>query len=185
MNAIDFLKQKLGALAFQFPQVQLKYTYNSSIATHIVELTPEKEYYNNEALDDAWIPVSIEFMETFASESIAFVSSDSSLAIEQPEFEWNKPVPEDDALTMNKVFHALLQTKATYELPTTFIYNQREGSNFLILNETIINTHHDSTLQFNSQVTTVAVNKKAPKPLFNIDQINLNEAGTIDNAMAA
>ena len=103
MEPITFLKEKLGSLAARFPHIHIRYAYKPSIATHIVELSSVEDYYKNEALEAAWIPLSIEFMETFDSENIAFISSDSSLAIVKPELEWNKPVSEQDVFKMNEV----------------------------------------------------------------------------------
>ncbi len=89
MEPITFLKEKLNFLSVQFPTIRVRYAYNNSIATHIVELTPENEYYNNASLDDAWIPILIEFMERFRGENISFTSSDSNLAISEAEMEFN------------------------------------------------------------------------------------------------
>ncbi len=89
MLAQEFLKSQLSNLATQFTEVQIRYAYNKLIETHVVEITPEYEYYNNSSLDDAWINISLEFMEKFQDENISFISSDSSLAIVQADFEWN------------------------------------------------------------------------------------------------
>lgn len=89
MEPLTFLKEKLRSLSIQFRSVQIRYAYNNSIATHIVELTPENEYYNNTLLDDTWIPISIDFMEMFPGENISFISSDSNLAIAKAEIEFN------------------------------------------------------------------------------------------------
>lgn len=118
MEPVNFLKDRLENLALHFPQVQIKYAYNASIATHIVELTPEAEYYFNEALDKMWIPISIEFMETFPTESISFISSDSNLAIDKGEFEWNKHNIEWEPI-MNDVFNDVLQNPFEFEFPVT------------------------------------------------------------------
>lgn len=88
-NTFEFLYKELGAIAENFPQVHIKCGYDRVIETHIVELLPLSEYQNNTALDDAWIPLSIRFMETFAQDDISFISSGSTLNIDNVLFEFN------------------------------------------------------------------------------------------------
>jgi hypothetical protein len=92
MTPVDFLYTELNAIAREFPQVHIKYDYNELIRTHIVVLLPLEEYRDNKALDDRWIPVSFRFQEIFPNQDIAFVSSDSTLDMDIPTMEWNKPV---------------------------------------------------------------------------------------------
>lgn len=87
--SIEFIKEKLALLANDFKTITIKYAYNGAINTHVVELTPVNEYYNNEVLDKCWIPISLDFKRLFENEDITFISSDSMLKITQPEFEWN------------------------------------------------------------------------------------------------
>jgi len=88
-SSVEFIKEKLGLLANAFKTITIRYAYNDAISTHIVELTPEEEYYNNTALDKCWIPISLEFKTLFENEDITFISSDSILKISDPAFEWN------------------------------------------------------------------------------------------------
>ena len=87
--SLEFIKEKLEHLANAFKTVTIRYAYNDAISTHIVELSPEEEYYNNTALDKCWIPISLEFNRLFENEDITFISSDSILKISNPVFEWN------------------------------------------------------------------------------------------------
>ncbi|UPK66584.1 hypothetical protein [Chitinophaga filiformis] len=87
--SIEFIKEKLALLANAFKTIAIKYAYNDVINTHVVELTPVNEYYNNEALDKYWIPISLDFKRLFENEDITFISSDSLLSVANPEFEWN------------------------------------------------------------------------------------------------
>ncbi|SHN40943.1 hypothetical protein [Chitinophaga sp. CF418] len=87
--SIEFIKEKLELLANAFKTITIKYAYNYAINTHIVELTPETEYYNNDALDKFWIPISLDFKRLFEKEDITFISSDSILRIANPVFEWS------------------------------------------------------------------------------------------------
>lgn len=88
-TSVEFIKEKLELLANAFKTITIRYAYNHAINTHIVELTPEEEYYNNNALDKCWIPISLEFKRLFENEDITFISSDSILRISDPVFEWN------------------------------------------------------------------------------------------------
>lgn len=90
MSAQNFLYSALEDISIKFPQVGIKYSFNSVINTHIVVLLPLEEYHSNSALDDAWIPLSFQFRELFPEDEIAFVSSDSSLSSSTPIFEFNR-----------------------------------------------------------------------------------------------
>jgi len=89
LTSAEFIKEKLQLLADTFTTVTVRYAYDNAISTHIVELTPEEEYYNNTALDKFWIPISLDFKRLFENEDITFISSDSILKISDPVFEWN------------------------------------------------------------------------------------------------
>ncbi len=91
MTAVEYLKEKLCILANKFPQVTIKYGFDVVINTHIVELTPQDEYYYNTALDDSWIPISLDFMQHFPNDYISFVSNDSTLRVEEPQFSFKAP----------------------------------------------------------------------------------------------
>ena len=86
----EFIREKLAQIAEAFPQVTIKYNFNDLIGTHIVELSPEQEYYNNTQLDDAWLNLVPIFWDKFPAEDITFISTDSTLRIENPEFAFNQ-----------------------------------------------------------------------------------------------
>lgn len=89
MLAKEFIFEKLTTLAQQFPGVTIKYDFDSMIKTHIVELSPISEYYNNDLLTDNWIEIAKEFLEKFPTEDISFISTDSILKVTNPEFTLN------------------------------------------------------------------------------------------------
>ena len=89
MTSIEYIQQKLGGLSKQFPHLTFKYAFDTIIQTHVVEISPEAAYYHNKQLDNAWIPVSLEFMQLFEDETISFISSDSILAPSNPELVFN------------------------------------------------------------------------------------------------
>jgi hypothetical protein len=96
MTSVEFLRAELSLIAEKFQNVHIKYGFNSKIETHIVELLPLIEYTSNRDLDNAWIPLSIKFMETFKDEEIAFISSDSSLSLKEFIFEFNAGVSKEE-----------------------------------------------------------------------------------------
>lgn len=120
MSPENYIYEKLSTLADSFPNVKIRYAYNSKIETHIVELTPEREYYFNEKLDDAWIPISMEFKMLFEYEDISFVSSDSILKIEVPEKEWNSEVGALDFEYYNQIIEKLTYTNINIHFQTEF-----------------------------------------------------------------
>ena len=91
MNSLEFLKVELEKISKKFNAVHIKYGFNRAISTHIVELLPLAEYLHNDTLTEAWMPLSFEFGAQFPNEEIAFVSSNSTLSIQEPIFEFNIP----------------------------------------------------------------------------------------------
>ena len=117
MNPVEFLKYELHNIAVKFPNVHIKYGYNYLIDTHIVELLPLIEYLENKELDKAWIPLSIDFMEQFADDNIAFISSDSSLAIKEIIFEFN-PLACSEENIISEIFAPFAEFEFNYDFPT-------------------------------------------------------------------
>ena len=99
MNSTNFIKGQLSIIAANFPHILIKYGFDASIETHIVELLPFSEYYDNSRLSDEWVPVSLKFMKLFPNENIAFISSDSTLTIDDVLFEANYNIHAEEDLT--------------------------------------------------------------------------------------
>lgn len=89
MTAKEFLREKLAHFAETFPHITIKYNYDELAEAHIIELSPITEYYNNPKLDDTWITLIKNFWGQFPAEHICFISSDSTLRVENPEFAFN------------------------------------------------------------------------------------------------
>ena len=117
MESIEFLQIELEFIALQFPNVHIKYGYNEVIETHIVELLPLYEYKNNSDLDNAWIPLSLRFMKLFKHEEITFISSDSSLALNNVIFEFNA-YSCTEQLIIGEIFSELTDQLLDYSFPT-------------------------------------------------------------------
>lgn len=137
MLAKDFIKEKLTFLAQAFPHILIKYEFNELIKTHVVELSPIESYYKDPVLDDAWIDISSKFQERFPSEDISFVSVDSTLKINNPEFTFNneisritlKPIQVSNLYQAVSEIYEEWSTKINWEkisIPTdiTFYYNK-------------------------------------------------------------
>jgi hypothetical protein len=89
MLAREFLYERLESLSRDFPAVQIKYKFNKWAKTHIVELTPVESYYTDTALENAWMNLVGTFTDNFPAGDISFISSDSILSINHPEFSFN------------------------------------------------------------------------------------------------
>jgi hypothetical protein len=102
MNTIDFLRLKLTRLHSAFPNTLIKYGFDTDIDRHIVEITPREVYEHNDELDECWMSIAREFMESYPYQSISFVSDDSILKVERPEF---IIYPELDMIYSTRLFH--------------------------------------------------------------------------------
>ena len=117
MKAVEYLQKELKIIANNFPNVNIRYGYNEMIRTHIIELLPLIEYNTNEDLDNAWIPLSISFLENYIDEELAFISSDSSLSLKNIIFEFN-PTAFTEENIINELFGILTYTSIKYNFPT-------------------------------------------------------------------
>jgi hypothetical protein len=117
MNPIEFLKNELKSIAEKFPNVHIKYGFNSFIETHIVELLPLIEYTGNKELDKAWIPLSLQFMQEYADDNIAFISSDSPLSLKEVTFEFNSTACSEGNI-ISELFAPLTESELHYDFPT-------------------------------------------------------------------
>ncbi len=104
MTPQEFLKNQLTALAQLFPHIHIQYGFDAVVDTHIVQLDPINEYYQNGALDDAWMPIAMAFDEQF-QDCISFISSDSSLKVEVADMEWNQRI---QAITHLEDYNAIV-----------------------------------------------------------------------------
>ena len=147
MTSTDFLKRELEAIANKFTNVHIKYGYNDIIETHIVELLPLIEYNTNKALDDAWIPVSLKFMEMFKDEEVAFISSDSSLTLKNVIFEFNASCTEESVIS--ELYAPLTEIHLCYTFPTEFPNGRiLANTNFNCLNSPIEILSEESNLEY-------------------------------------
>lgn len=161
MKPLEYLKGKLTELAINFPLITVKYAYDKLINYHVIELTPIEEFYNNEKLDDFWIPVSIEFSDLFPDEYVTFISNDSSLKIEKPELIFNDK--QLSHIDIEEIFNEILNAPIDINYTTTFesihsksihiSYNQTQFSSIKIPTQNeIINFNSQQTLQIKQEI---------------------------------
>ncbi|MDI9364718.1 MAG: hypothetical protein QM541_07195 [Flavobacterium sp.] len=74
MNPKEYIQKSISNLANQFPNIEFKCGIDKCIGSYIVQITPASEFDNNDALLDAWIPISLEFNELFINDEIVFTS---------------------------------------------------------------------------------------------------------------
>ena len=98
MKFKDFIKARLQNIANSFPQVQIRYAFDAIADIHIVELTPQDEYYNNRKLDAEWMNISKEVLSNYSNELISFISDDCSVTIKNAEFIFNAISYKSDSI---------------------------------------------------------------------------------------
>jgi hypothetical protein len=91
MNLNHYIKKRLEQISESYPGVTFRYGFDRTADVHIVEITPQNEYDNNNTLNDEWIDLSIEILSKYPDELVSFVSADSILKIENVEFTIRTP----------------------------------------------------------------------------------------------
>lgn len=150
MDSKKYIEKELKTLAEHFPSVQIRYSFNKKIETHIVELTPIEEYNNNEQLDKYWISISLQFHKAFPNEEICFVSSDSSLAISNPELIYNEKY--DAMLMTSDLYFGFLNCKIDKLILDDFLPGK-----YFTYNYQYLNSHIDIDFNTTTGISTVDI----------------------------
>ena len=87
MTATDYIQDKLRSLISTFTDIQIRYEYKLSTKTHLIEVIPADFMVENEDYFKEEAKITEEFEQLFPSESIFFISNDSSITIENPVLE--------------------------------------------------------------------------------------------------
>ena len=87
MKATDYIQEKLRVLISTFTDIQIRYEYELSTKTHLVEVIPSDFMVENEDYFKEEAKITEEFEQLFPSEKIFFISNDSSIKIENPDLE--------------------------------------------------------------------------------------------------
>jgi hypothetical protein len=148
MNSVEYLQKELKVIADNFPNVNIRYGFDDVIKTHIVELLPLVEYDTNESLENAWIPLSISFLENYMDEEIAFISSGSTLSIKKILLEFN-PLAFKEKNIISEVYSALTYSHVNYNFPSVMpngIVSAKEVIN--IINSPVEKPEKDDCLDY-------------------------------------
>lgn len=126
MVSSEYIKDQLQRLSKAFPNTCFKYGFDESVRTHVIEITPLEHFYKLDDLDQAWIPVSIDFMETFPSEEIVFISSDSPLTLETYSFSCND---QREGALISEFFEEFLINKVEVSFAESIFIEASDNSN--------------------------------------------------------
>ena len=86
MDAKGFLYNELNAFIERFLKMRVRYEYDQNALVHVVEMLPHDMYHS----DNGYIlwenDLFNRFVDQFPIENICFISDDSLVGIENPEF---------------------------------------------------------------------------------------------------
>lgn len=87
MTPKEFVIKNLEDLANRFPEIRVRYAYDSMALVHTVEICPSDFYRSNQDYI-AWENTMFEkFVDSFPQENICFVSEDAIVGVENAEYE--------------------------------------------------------------------------------------------------
>lgn len=87
MTAKDYIEEKLMELKSTFADIQLRYGYDPATRSHLVKIVPSYFREGNEDYFKEEAKIVDEFNQLFPSESIDFISEDSSIKIKNADLE--------------------------------------------------------------------------------------------------
>lgn len=86
MTTIDYIVTGLSLLVTRFPLLTFKYAYKKDCSTHVILVEPLNEFEENDLYLEAESDFVFNFENRFVQESILFVSDNSLIKVEQPEY---------------------------------------------------------------------------------------------------
>lgn len=87
MTAKEFIEEKLRSLKSTFADIQIRYEHNPVAKSHLVEIIPSYFKEGNEDYFKEEAKIVDEFNQLFPSDSLDFISKDSSIKIEDADLE--------------------------------------------------------------------------------------------------
>ena len=86
MDSKTYILKELETLIIKFPNIRIRYEYDSSALVHFIEVVPNEIYHlNNEYI--AWENnMDDRFIALFPTENICFISDDALVGIENVEY---------------------------------------------------------------------------------------------------
>jgi hypothetical protein len=86
MNSKEYIKIKLQELLKLYPQLTFFYQFDENVNLHQVLVEPKIEFESNDAFQSDEADFTFKFDNLFFPESIVFISEDSLIKIDSPEF---------------------------------------------------------------------------------------------------
>jgi hypothetical protein len=86
MKSQEYIKERLRGIVNEFPQISFSYQYDKIENLHIVQVTPIEQYVSNQEYKDAEGDLTFDFDNLFFPESLVFVSDESLIQVDEPEF---------------------------------------------------------------------------------------------------
>ncbi len=105
MKSKTFLQSELEKIYSTINNIFIKYEYRTNISTHIIEITPISIFKQNKDYIDLEIELEETFHDLFPKEEILFVTDDSLITVDTPDFEYTGWL-----LKYNTVPHIKLRT---------------------------------------------------------------------------
>lgn len=90
MTAKEFIEEKLKSLKSTFNDIHIRYEHDPVAKSHLVEIIPSVFMEGNEDYFKEEAKITDEFIQLFPSESIDFISDDSSIKIDNADLELGK-----------------------------------------------------------------------------------------------
>lgn len=84
MKSKEFCLKKIEGLVKIFPNIKCSYKESLHDDSHVIEIVPIKEFYDNKLLQDMIYDIDMEFIELFPHECIFILSSDVLHPFENP-----------------------------------------------------------------------------------------------------
>lgn len=92
MNSKDYILIKLNSLILRFSYLKILYQFDIQINTHIVEIHPLSIFESLQEYKDLESEISFEFDQTYVSENLLFVSSNSLCKVVNPDLVLTGPL---------------------------------------------------------------------------------------------
>ena len=87
MTAKDYIEEKLKLLNSTFTDIQIRYGYDPATRSHLIKIVSSYFMEGNEDYFKEEAKIADEFNLLFPSESIHFISDDSSIKIQNADLE--------------------------------------------------------------------------------------------------
>lgn len=88
MTTTDFIYNRLKSISLNFPDICIRYDYQSDRKRHLIEVSPSFVFHNDIDYMKAESDLESEFESLFPLDEIVFISSDSLISIRKVLFEF-------------------------------------------------------------------------------------------------